>query len=175
MSGTLAPLPVSISNHLPIWASSGVWFGGTGGSRHDAALAGDTTKVNEQSPRALVVDDAPDVVEMLAMLLRHSGYTVTTASSAPDALTAAQEGLFDVVVSDIGMPGMNGYELAEALRALPDYVGVPMVALTGFSMYADRERALASGFNAFLTKPIDPTALIELIARLRGREGSEGQ
>jgi two-component system CheB/CheR fusion protein len=105
---------------------------------------------------------------MLAMLLRQSGYEVTTASSAPAALNVAQEGgLFDVVVSDIGMPGMNGYDLAEALRALPDYSGVPMIALTGFAMYADRKRALEAGFNAFLAKPIDPPALIELIERLR--------
>src|SRR5918911_4356890 len=167
MLGTLAPLPVFESNHPPISTSSSVWFGGAGGPRQDTALADESIKMNEQIPRALVVDDAPDVVEMLAMLLRHSGYMVVTASSAPDALSAAQRGLFDVVVSDIGMPGMNGYELAEALRALPDYVGVPMIALTGFAMYADRERALASGFNAFLTKPINPMALLDLIAQLK--------
>ena len=104
---------------------------------------------------------------MLAMLLRRSGYEVVTASSAPDALGAAQGGLFDVVVSDIGMPGMNGSELAEALRQLPDYMAVPMIALTGFAMYEDRKRALEAGFNAFLTKPINPTTLVELIKRLR--------
>ena len=130
-------------------------------------MAEDAFEITERKPRALIVDDAPDVVEMLAMLLRQSGYDVTTASSAPAALSAARGGLFDVVVSDIGMPGMDGYDLAEALRALPDYAVVPMIALTGFAMYADRERALAAGFNAFLTKPINPPALIELIERLR--------
>jgi two-component system, chemotaxis family, CheB/CheR fusion protein len=118
-------------------------------------------------PRALIVDDAPDVVEMLAMVLRQSGYEVVTASSAREALSAAGEGSFDVVVSDIGMPGMNGYDLATALRALPDYAVVPLIALTGFALYGDRERALDAGFNAFLAKPIDPPALIELIERLR--------
>jgi two-component system CheB/CheR fusion protein len=161
---------VSQANDLSISAASSVWFGGDDRRAQDAALSGDTFTVNEHQPRALVVDDAPDIVEMLGMLLRHSGYTVVTASSAPDALSAAQGTLFDVVVSDIGMPGMNGYELAEALRSLPDYVTVPMVALTGFSMYADRERALQAGFNAFLTKPVNPTALVEIIERLRGRE-----
>jgi two-component system CheB/CheR fusion protein len=131
------------------------------------SVGGDNLEIGEQKPHALVVDDAPDVVEMLAMLLQQSGYEVTTASSAPAALSAAQEGSFDVVVSDIGMPGMSGYDLAEALRALPDYKGVPIIALTGFAMYADRKRAIEAGFNAFLAKPINPPALIELIERLR--------
>lgn len=170
MSGTLAPLPMSQANIFPMRASSSVWFGGGSGQAHEKALSDQTFKVKEHMPRALVVDDAPDVVEMLAMLLRRSGYEVVAASSAPDALNAAQDGLFDVVVSDIGMPGMDGYELALALRALPDYASVPMIALTGFAMYADRDRALAAGFNAFLTKPINPMVLVELIESLRGRE-----
>ena len=171
MSGTLAPRPVSQANGLPVSLSSGVWFGGEGGRGADRSLSDATLTESEHKPRALIVDDAPDIVEMLGLLLRRAGYTVVTASSAPDALSAAQEGeLFDVVVSDIGMPGMTGYELAEALRALPDYGSVPMVALTGFAMYADRERALESGFNAFLTKPVNPTTLVELIEQLRGRE-----
>ncbi len=118
-------------------------------------------------PRALVVDDAPDVTEMLAMLLRYAGYEVVAVSSAPAAFATAQSERFDVVVSDIGMPGMNGYELAEALRTLPDYHAVPLIAVTGFAMYDDRDRALESGFNAFLTKPVNPMDLIELIKRLR--------
>jgi CheY-like chemotaxis protein len=171
MSGTLAPPPVSQASGFPVFVSSGVWFGGEGGHGADKSLSEATLTVNEHKPRALIVDDAPDIVEMLGLLMRRAGYTVVTASSAPDALKVAQEDvLFDVVVSDIGMPGMTGYELAEALRALPDYVSVPMVALTGFAMYADRERALEAGFNAFLTKPVNPTTLVELIEQLRGRE-----
>ncbi|MBC7910445.1 MAG: response regulator [Pyrinomonadaceae bacterium] len=116
--------------------------------------------------RVLLVDDAPDVLEMLAFMLRHGGYEVWTAVSARDALQAAQAEHFDLVVSDIGMPGMNGYDLAMALRAMPDYSGVPMVAVTGFSMYDDRERALQSGFNAHMTKPINPSSLLDLLAKL---------
>jgi len=116
---------------------------------------------------ALVVDDAPDVTEMLAMMLSLSGYQVVSVFSAAAALDAAREHHFDVIVSDIGMPSMNGYQLAEALRSLPSYEAVPMIALTGFSMYDDRDRALACGFNAFLTKPIDPAKLIEVIEDLR--------
>jgi CheY-like chemotaxis protein len=168
MLETVVPRPVSqVSAAFPISAVSSCWFGDEARSTPGQALLDDTDAVNESKPRALVVDDAPDVVEMLAMLLRYSGYHVVTAFSASDALGAAQAATFDVVVSDIGMPGMNGYELAKALRALPDYLAVPMIALTGFAMFDDRDRALEAGFNAFLTKPINPLALIELIERLR--------
>ena len=129
----------------------------------------DEEKLPEDRPRrALVVDDAPDVTEMLAMVLRHAGYEVTMAFSGSGALDAAHREHFDVVVSDIGMPGMNGYELAEGLRGLSRYKDVPLIAVTGFAMYADRDRALQSGFNAYLSKPINPLDLIEVIKRLRG-------
>lgn len=118
-------------------------------------------------PRALVVDDAPDVTEMLAMFLEHAGYEAVMAFSAAEALEAAQQDQFEIIVSDIGMPGMNGYDLAVALRALPEYTDVPMIAVTGFSMYDDQGRALRSGFNAHLTKPISPLTLLDLIKSLR--------
>ncbi len=118
-------------------------------------------------PLALVVDDAPDVTEMLGMLMRFAGYEVVTAFGAAEAFDAARRSHFDVVISDIGMPGMNGYELAEALRRLPAYAAVPLIAVTGFSMFDDRERALGSGFNDFLTKPINPSDLIDTVNRLR--------
>ena len=118
-------------------------------------------------PLALVVDDAPDVTEMLGMLMRFAGYEVVTALGAAEAFDAARRSHFDVVISDIGMPGMNGYELAEALRRLPSYAAVPLIAVTGFSMFDDRERALGSGFNDFLTKPINPSDLIDTVNRLR--------
>jgi len=114
----------------------------------------------------LVVDDVADVTEMLAVLLSHAGYQVFTAHSAGAAMEAAREHHFDVIISDIGMPGMNGYELARAVRTLPGYERVPMVAVTGYSMFDDRERSLQSGFNAHMTKPIEPRALLDLIEQL---------
>lgn len=116
---------------------------------------------------ALIVDDSADIVQMLAAVLRLSGYDVSVASSAPEALEAASEKQFDVVVSDIGMPGMNGYELARALRAQPGYAAVPMVAVTGFAMYDDRDRALEAGFDAHLSKPIDPAELTRAVMGIR--------
>ena len=115
---------------------------------------------------ALVVDDVADVTEMLAVLLTHAGYQVVTAASARAALDAARDQQFDVVISDIGMPEMNGYQLAREMRMLPGYQTVPMVAVTGYSMFDDKERSTNAGFNAHMTKPIDPRALLDLIEQL---------
>ena len=115
---------------------------------------------------ALVVDDVSDVTEMLSVLLTHAGYEVVTALSAHGALEAVRKQRFDVIISDIGMPEMNGYQLAREIRMLPGYEKVPMVAVTGYSMFDDRQRSLNAGFTAHLTKPIEPRVLLDLIERL---------
>lgn len=120
----------------------------------------------ERKRHALVVDDVADVTYMLSVLLMKEGYEVVTADSGFAALEAAREHKFDVIISDIAMPGMSGYDLAKTLRALPGYDKVPMVAVTGFSMFDDRGRSLDAGFNAHLTKPIEPQALLDLIEHL---------
>ena len=138
-------------------------------STHSPDLSPDS-EVLQPEPRqrrlALVVDDVADVTEMLAVVLTHAGYSVVTAASAPAALKAARERQFDVIISDIGMPEMNGYQLAREMRTLPGYETVPMVAVTGYSMFDDRERSTNAGFNAHMTKPIDPRALLDLIEHL---------
>ena len=138
-------------------------------SNHSTDLPADS-EVLSSEPRerrsALVVDDVADVTEMLAVVLTHAGYSVVTAASAPAALKAARERQFDVVISDIGMPEMNGYQLAREMRLLPGYETVPMVAVTGYSMFDDKERSTNAGFNAHMTKPIDPRALLDLIDQL---------
>lgn len=121
---------------------------------------------HEGKRRALVVDDVADVTEMLAVLLTHAGYEVKTAGSAAAAIDTARQDQFDVIISDIGMPQMNGYELARELRGLPGYEAIPMVALTGYSKFDDRQRSLDAGFNAHLTKPIEPRELLDLIEQL---------
>ena len=128
------------------------------GKRRPSSHEGDLT--------VLVVDDVPDVTEMIALFLKYAGYNVTTVDSARAALKIAGERKFDLVISDIGMPEMSGYELAEALRDLSDYREIPIIAVTGYSEYDDRKRALKAGFNAHLTKPIDPTRLLDLINEL---------
>jgi two-component system, chemotaxis family, CheB/CheR fusion protein len=151
----------------PILLSSQLFSSGRDRFIENAANSNSAAEPDEAKPRVLVVDDAPDVTEMLALFLRHAGYQTVMAYSAQDALDAARDEHFDIIVSDIGMPGMNGYDLAEALRRLPDYDDVPLIAVTGFSVFDDRGRALKAGFNAHLTKPINPMSLLELIQKFK--------
>ena len=120
-------------------------------------------------PRALVVDDSTDIAVMLVMILQHAGYEALMAVSAPEALTLAQREHFDLIVSDIAMPEMDGYLLAKALRSLPDYRAVPIIAVTGFTEYDDRDRAIDAGFNTHVKKPIDPSSFIEIVEALRSQ------
>jgi CheY-like chemotaxis protein len=114
----------------------------------------------------LVVDDVNDVTDMISLFLKHAGYQVMTAARAAEALQLAGERKFDLIISDIGMPEMNGYELVEALRHMPSYHDVPMIAVTGYTEYDDRSRSLQAGFNAHLTKPIEPARLLDLMSEL---------
>jgi CheY-like chemotaxis protein len=145
---------------------------GRGPAKVKAAVPRKTRQRKASSRRfkrcVLVVDDVPDVTEMIGLFLKHAGYEVATADSAPAALRLAHERAFDVIISDIGMPEMNGYELAESLRRRAEYQGIPIIAVTGYSEYDDRGRALRSGFNAHLTKPIDPSELLQLMNELLG-------
>jgi len=160
-------IPIVSSNYWnPVQFSS--QFVPTQSQQLPVESAGELTSVNPAAKgrRALVVDDVSDVTDMLSLLLTHAGYQVATASSAREAIELARGQSFDMIISDIGMPEMNGYELARALRSLPDYRSVPMVAVTGYSMFDDRDRSLNAGFNEHVTKPIDPRAFLQLIEQL---------
>jgi len=135
----------------------------TGSSQTDSE--DDIVPEYQFKPRALVVDDSADIAFMMVMILRHAGYEAVMAVSALEALTLAQREHFDLIISDIGMPHMDGYAFAENLRALPAYATIPMIAVTGFAEYDDRERALSAGFNSHLKKPVDVVKLLELIER----------
>ena len=125
-----------------------------------------TKQIRARRGTVLVVDDVPDVTEMIGLLLKHAGYDVATAGSARAALQMARKQHFDLVISDIGMPEMNGYELATALRDLAAYNSTPLIAVTGYSEYDDRGRAVRAGFNVHLAKPIEPTQLLSLMNEL---------
>jgi CheY-like chemotaxis protein len=122
------------------------------------------TRLRAVRRQALVVDDNPDITHMLAAVLRHANYEVSTACSASVALAAALAKHFDVVISDIGMPEMSGYELVRALRSIPGYGTTLMVSMTGFDMYDDRDQSLDAGFNAHLSKPVDQVTLMRVIS-----------
>jgi CheY-like chemotaxis protein len=118
--------------------------------------------------RVLLVDDDSDAREVLGMVLRHHGAQVCEAATAEAAVVAFRRHVPDVVVSDIGLPDADGYELIRRLRALdvPAAQAAVAVALTGWARSEDRDEALEAGFQAHVVKPIDPIELVALLARL---------
>lgn len=116
--------------------------------------------------RILVVDDSADTVEMLQHLLQMDGAIVTTAHGGPEALEILEQEVFDVILSDISMPGMDGFELLSRLRRLPNSKDVPVMALTGFGRVEDVERAKAEGFFSHITKPVDVGAIVATLQKL---------
>lgn len=115
--------------------------------------------------RILVVDDNADVAETTAAMLSLSGHAVCTAADGPQALARAAEFEPEVVLLDIGLPQMDGYEVARRLRQLPQARGAWLVAVTGYGQPADRQRGREAGFDAHLLKPVDPQVLEDLIQR----------
>jgi PAS domain S-box-containing protein len=109
--------------------------------------------------RVLVVDDNRDAAESLRMLLDLTGYEAGVAHTGPDGVAAARRSRPDVVLCDIGLPGMDGFAVAAALRGDPDTAAARLVAVTGYGGEAVRRRALAAGFDEHLVKPVEPAAL----------------
>jgi two-component system CheB/CheR fusion protein len=114
----------------------------------------------------LVVDDNLDAAETLAMLLEMMGHDVKMANDGPEAITVASRELPQVVLLDIGMPGMNGYDVARKLRAEPETQGVVLVAMTGWGQEEDMQRSKEAGFDHHLVKPVEPSVLSALLARI---------
>ncbi len=110
--------------------------------------------------RILVVEDNKDAANTLRVLLEMFGYQVTVAYTGRAGVEAAREGHPDVVLCDIGLPEMDGFAVASALRKNPATAGARLIAVTGYGQEADRRRALEAGFNEHLTKPVDPELLL---------------
>ncbi|MBA2961405.1 MULTISPECIES: PAS domain-containing protein [Ramlibacter] len=124
--------------------------------------------VDLQGLPVLVVDDEPDVLDLLSRVLGEARAQVTAVADAEAALDAFASGRPGLLISDIGMPGMDGYELIRRLRRTPPAGGVrvPAIALTAFARPEDRQRALDSGFDAYLSKPVEPHELLAQVRRL---------
>jgi signal transduction histidine kinase/CheY-like chemotaxis protein len=118
--------------------------------------------------KVLVVDDEPDTRELMLTTLAESGCEVRATASVGEAMEAVAAARPDVIVSDIGMPGENGYELVRRLRRLPPEQGgrIPAAALTAYSRPEDRRQALRAGFEMFLPKPVEPAELLAALATL---------
>jgi CheY-like chemotaxis protein len=121
----------------------------------------------------LVVDDHADAADSLAVLLRMEGHDVRVARNGPAAVEAAQADPPDVVLLDLGMPGMDGFEVARRLRQGPA-AKTFIAALTGWGQEEDRRRTREAGFDHHLVKPADPDDLRELLARIEPKAGTGG-
>jgi CheY-like chemotaxis protein len=119
--------------------------------------------------RVLVVDDNSDSVELLAEALAEMGNEVRATGDGPSALQLVETFVPDIALLDIGLPVMEGYELAGLLRRIPGLTHTPLVAITGYAQQNDRRRALASGFNEHFAKPLDLARIAECLERLAPR------
>jgi len=151
-------------------------------TRRSEAKAGDPVRPLDTSSlsdiHVLIVEDDDDGREMLRAILEAQGARVSAASEAASAFELLQTNKPDVLVSDIGLPGEDGYALLERMRALSTDQGgmIPAIALTAYTSVADRTRALAAGFQLHLSKPCDPETLSQAIARLaRGPKVASGE
>ena len=149
-------------------SGSGRSVGGTpagygGGDRCDGPDLGGVS--------VLVVDDEPDAREMVKRLLAGRGAAVETAESAEEAIEKVKGKRFDVMVSDVGMPEEDGYDLLRRVRLRRSARELPAAALTAFARPEDRKRAMLAGFQTHVAKPVDPDELVAVVATLAGRTG----
>ena len=136
-----------------------------GDAAHGATQAASASTPTLRKGRVLIVDDHPDARELIALVLRAQGASVHVAATATEALDILRVEEIDLLVSDISMPGNDGFDLIRNVRALPGAGGraVHAVAVTAYAGHEMRERALAAGFDAHATKPLDPEHLVKVL------------
>jgi DNA-binding response OmpR family regulator len=140
--------------------------------RLPAAVEGATSPASGALPhRVLIVDDNGDASDSLGMVLQILGVEFRTAYDGSDALRAAETFRPDVVLLDIGLPDLDGYEVARRLRATPWGAGLVLIAVTGWGEDDDRRRAAEAGFDHHLVKPVAPEALVALLGSLPAGRG----
>lgn len=132
------------------------------------------TTASALNPRrhVLLIEDNEQNRYLTTFLLEARGYRVTEAVDGPHGIELVQAERPDIVLLDIQLPTMNGYQVAEALRAIPALDRTPIIAVTSYAMAGDREQALAAGCDGYIEKPIDPETFVsdmELMAAERGR------
>jgi CheY-like chemotaxis protein len=123
-------------------------------------------KKNVPQKRILLVDDYPDALEIWGLYLRSLGYQVVTADDGLTALEQAHEHLPDIIVLDLELPGITGFEAAVRLREAPDTAAIPLIAATGYSHVKQLNQARDSGFDSIVIKPCEPAVLVGEIERL---------
>ena len=153
---------------LPLAASAKPLAADTTSAIAPLAVSGRPASSRLDGVSVLVVDDEPDTLEVVGAALRHAGAVVESASSASEALEKFRVHAPDVLISDLAMPGENGYQLIAKVRALGTDRGgtVPAVALSAYTGAEDRRQALTAGFQLYVAKPVEPFELVRVVRRL---------
>jgi two-component system cell cycle response regulator DivK len=115
--------------------------------------------------RILVIEDDPASLELLKYLLERAGHSVRGAADGAAGLRTALDNSFDLILCDLQMPELTGFEVIARLQSNPDWRPIPMIAVTAYSMPGDRESVIAAGFTEYMTKPIDPDTFLADIER----------
>jgi CheY-like chemotaxis protein len=138
----------------------------------DERMVGDGTQRNGKSGlHVLVIEDEPDNAETLALLLRMFGHEIYIARDGRTGIEAAKMNPPDVVLLDLGLPGMDGFKVAKQLRELPTPKPFFLAAMTGYGQDKDRQRTHDAGFDLHLIKPVDPQQLQDLLTRFQAIVG----
>ena len=124
------------------------------------------TNAVQSVPKIMVVEDDPHVLRQIAFALEHEGYAVTTATAGDDALRQLMLDRPDLLVTDVMMPGLDGYEVLTFIRETPRLEGLPVVMLTARAQLDDIQRGLTLGADAYLAKPFDPEELFSVVESL---------
>jgi CheY-like chemotaxis protein len=124
--------------------------------------------MNEEHKAAkiLVVDDDQDVRLLMGVRLRKSGYDVVTAEDGEEAVRIVRQAKPDLILLDLGLPKMDGYEVCRTLKSDPETCGIPIIILSAKSQQTDREQALAAGAESCMAKPFNPVVVLEAIRHL---------
>jgi CheY-like chemotaxis protein len=150
------PEPPALNGEVPPRGQEGIWLQKPGFSEKPG--------FSSRRYRILIAEDNRDSAESLRMLLQLCGYDVTIARSGPEAVAAATTTHPDIVLCDIGLPGMDGFAVAGELRRNPETAKARLIAITGYGREEDRQRALSAGFDQHLVKPVDPGQLLGQLA-----------
>jgi two-component system cell cycle response regulator len=130
----------------------------------------------ELGGRILVIEDNLINLELITYLLKSFSYTVLSATNGDEGIDLAHSQRVDLIICDVHLPGMDGYQVARRLKEHPVLRNIPLVAVTALAMMGDREKALAAGFNSYISKPIIPENFIKQIEEvIRNKRQGTGQ
>lgn len=118
--------------------------------------------------KVLVVEDTPLNMELVCEILNSHGFITEGAVDGVEAIKKVEKEVFDLIIMDIALPGMDGVEVTKIIKNKPNYKFVPVIALTAYAMKGDRERFIKAGFDGYVPKPIDVAEFIKVIEKYKG-------